>query len=183
MDAFETIRAAAAGLKSKRVAVGAAPDKPMDLVVAAVADLDLELAWLPENDPALKDARALFDEQGGIICCLDKGTPGERACLVAHELGHVCVHAGSSECTNDDIDPSRSMEAAPVGLQRVEDYGVRERRELQANVFAREFLLPRPAARKRHLSGQTAADVASRLALPIDLVRQQLLDAFLLPPV
>ncbi len=183
MDAFETIRAAAAALHSKLVAAGADPDKPMDLVVAAVADLDLELAWLPENDPALKDARALFDEQGGIICCLDKGTPGERACLVAHELGHVCVHAGSSECTNDDIDPSRSMEAAPVGLQRVEDYGVRERRELQANVFAREFLLPRPAARKRHLSGQTAADVASRLGLPIDLVRQQLLDALLLPPV
>ena len=45
-------------------------------------------------------------------------------------------------CTEDDIDLSRSTEAVPVGLQRVEDYGTRERRELQANVFAREFLLP-----------------------------------------
>ena len=35
--------------------------------------------------------------------------------------------------------------AAPVGLQRVEDYGAHERRELQANVFARELLLPRPS--------------------------------------
>jgi DNA helicase-2/ATP-dependent DNA helicase PcrA len=183
MDAFETIRASAAALHSKLVAAGADPDKPMNLVAAAVADLDLELSWLPENDPVLKGARALFDEQGGIICCLDQGSPGERACLVAHELGHVCVHAGSSECTNDDIDPSRSMEAAPVGLQRVEDYGVRERRELQANVFAREFLLPRPAAHERHLSGQTASGIAGRLGLPIDLVRQQLLDALLLPPV
>ncbi|MFZ0693492.1 MAG: UvrD-helicase domain-containing protein, partial [Alphaproteobacteria bacterium] len=183
MDAFETIRAAAATLHSKLTAAGADPGRPMDLVAAAVADLDLELAWFPENDPALKGARALFDQQGGVICCLDQGSPGERACLVAHELGHVCVHAGSSECTNDDIDPSRSMEAAPVGLQRVEDYGVRERRELQANVFAREFLLPRPAARDRHLSGQTASEIAGRLGLPKDLVRQQLLDALLLPPV
>jgi DNA helicase-2/ATP-dependent DNA helicase PcrA len=183
MDAFETIRAAAATLHSKLVAAGVDADKPMELVAAAVADLDLELAWLPENDPALKGARALFDEQGGIICCLAKGSPGERACLVAHELGHVCVHAGSLECTNEDIDPSRSTEAAPVGLQRVEDYGVRERRELQANVFAREFLLPRPPAREKHLSGETASDIAGRLGLPKDLVRQQLLDALLLPPI
>jgi DNA helicase II / ATP-dependent DNA helicase PcrA len=183
MDAFETIRVSAAALHAKLVAAGADPDQPMALVRAAAADLELELAWLPEGDPALKGARALFDEQGGVICCLDQGSPGEKACLVAHELGHVCVHAGSSECTNDDIDPSRSMEAAPVGLQRVEDYGVRERRELQANVFAREFLLPRPSARQRHLAGQTASAIAGRLGLPKDLVRQQLLDALLLPPV
>jgi superfamily I DNA/RNA helicase len=182
MDAFETIRAAAAALHAKLVAAGADPDRPMDLATAAIADLDLELAWLPENDPQLKGARALFDEQAGVICCLGQGSPGERACLVAHELGHVAIHAGSSECTNDDIDPSRSMEAAPVGLQRIEDYGVRERRELQANVFAREFLLPRQAARERHLAGQTASDIAGRLGLPKDLVRQQLLDALLLPP-
>lgn len=183
MDAFETIRVSAAALQAKLVAAGADPDQPMALVRAAVADLELELAWLSEGDPALKGARALFDEQGGVICCLDQGSSGEKACLVAHELGHVCVHAGSSECTNDDIDPSRSMEAAPVGLQRVEDYEVRERRELQANVFAREFLLPRPSARQRHLAGQTASAIAGRLGLPKDLVRQQLLDALLLPPV
>ena len=183
MDAFETIRATAAALHSKLVAAGANPDQPMALVAAAIDDLDLELAWLPEGDPALKGARALFDEQGGVICCLDQGSPGERACLVAHELGHVSIHAGSSECTNEDIDPSRSMEAAPVGLQRVEDYGVRERRELQANVFAREFLLPRPSARARHLSSQTASAIATRLDLPKVLVRQQLLVALLLPPV
>jgi len=183
MDAFETIRVTAAALHAKLVATGADPDQPIALVGAAVADLDLELAWLPEGDPALKGARALFDEQGGVICCLDQGSPGERACLVAHELGHVCLHSGSSECTNDDIDASRSMEAAPVGLQRVEDYGARERRELQANVFAREFLLPRPSARQMHLAGQTASAIAGRLGLPKDLVRQQLLDALLLPPV
>jgi hypothetical protein len=67
-------------------------------------------------------------------------------------------------------------------LQRVEDYGTRERRELQANVFAREFLFPRPLARRLHLDEALSASViAERLALPKNLVRQQLLDALLLP--
>jgi superfamily I DNA/RNA helicase len=154
----------------------------MDLVLAALKHFDLELAWLPPGDPALKGARALFDHQGGIVCCADEGDAATRACLIAHEIGHVCVHAASSECATDDIDASRSIEAAPVGLQRVEDYGVRERRELQANVFAREFLLPRAAARRKHLGGETASAIAQTLQLPKDLVRQQLVDALLLPP-
>jgi DNA helicase-2/ATP-dependent DNA helicase PcrA len=183
MDAFENIRSAAAALHAKLVAKGIDPDKPLDLTEAAAADQDVELAWLAEGDPALKGARALYDEQGGVICCVDRGTAGERACLVAHEIGHVCIHAGSCQCTNEDVDPSRPMEAAPVGLQRVEDYGVRERRELQANVFAREFLLPRDRARQKHLAGESATQIATRLGLPKDIVRQQLLDALLLPPV
>jgi DNA helicase II / ATP-dependent DNA helicase PcrA len=183
MDAFETIRDAAAALHSKLDTKGVDPDKPLDLVEAAAADREIEVAWLPEGDPALKGARALFDEEGQIICCVDKGTAGDRACLVAHELGHVFIHAGSIECAADDIDPSRSMEAAPVGLQRVEDYGARERRELQANVFARELLLPRVRARQKHLAGEGATQIAEALGLPKDLVRQQLLDALLLPPI
>ena len=183
MDSFETIRHSAVALHSKLVSAGVDPDRPMDLVEAAIADFDLVLAWLPVGDPTLKGARALFDEQAGIICCEDKGMPGERACLVAHEIGHVCIHAGSSLCVTEDVDPSRSMEAAPVGLQRVEDYGARERRELQANVFAREFLLPRSVARAKHLAGEIASAIAGQLGLPKDLVRQQLLDALLLPPL
>ena len=134
----------------------------MDLVLAALKHFDLELAWLPSGDPALKGARALFDHQGGIVCCADEGDVATRACLIAHEIGHVSIHGASSECATDDIDASRSIEAAPVRVQRVEDYGVRERRELQANVFAREFLLPRDAARRRHLGGETASAIVQR---------------------
>jgi DNA helicase-2/ATP-dependent DNA helicase PcrA len=182
MDAFEKIRTTAQALHERLVAKGFDPDKPLVFVKAGAADKDIEVSWLPEGDPALKGARALFDEQAGLICCVDKGTEGDRACLIAHELGHVFIHAGSSECTDEDVDPSRSTEAAPVGLQRVEDYGAKERRELQANVFAREFLLPRPRARAKHLAGEGAALIANSLGLPKDLVRQQLLDALLLPP-
>ncbi len=183
MEAFEPIRDIAARLQTELVSAGADPFKPMVLAEAAIQKLELELVWLESGNPALKGARALFDDQSGAVICENSGEPGERAQLVAHEIGHACVHATSSSCTSADIDPSRSTEAAPVGLQRVEDYGARERRELQANVFAREFLFPRSLARRLHIdeaSGTT--EIAERNGLSKHLIRQQIFDALLLPP-
>jgi DNA helicase II / ATP-dependent DNA helicase PcrA len=183
MDAFDTVRLTASRLHEKLVAAGADPLKPALLVDAAIRDLELELCWLAPGDPALKGAHALFDEQSGTICCENVGEPGERAALVGHEIGHACVHAGSAMCSDSDIDASRSTEAAPVGLQRVEEYGARERRELQANVFAREFLFPRTLARLLYIEqGLGASAIAERTGLPKNLIRQQLFDALLLPP-
>lgn len=183
MDAFEPIREQAARLCAELVAAGTDPLDPAKFIEAAIRHLDLRLIWLAAGDPALKGARALFDEQSGTVCCETTSGASDRAVLVAHEIGHACIHAGSSSCTAGDIDPSRPTEAAPVGLQRVEDYGARERRELQANVFAREFLLPRPVARRLHLDELMGADaIAGRMGLPKNLVRQQLFDALLLPP-
>ncbi len=182
MESFEGIRKLAATLHTELVTAGADANQPMALVYAAAKKYELELAWLAEGDPALKGARALFDHQAGVICAVDQGGDDVRAPLIAHELGHVCAHAGSSHCTQTDVDPSRSTEAAPVGLQRVDDYGARERRELQANVFAREFLLPRALAHSKFLRGEKASTIAATMQLPIDIVRQQLLDALLLPP-
>ena len=60
----------------------------------------------------------------------------------------------------------------------------RERRELEANVFARELLFPRSAARRMHVDEmRTASGIAAALNLPLPLVRQQILDALLLPPL
>lgn len=184
MDSFELIRSKAAALHSELLSDGNDPFDPFELVRAAVGHRDLDLVWLPKADPALKGARALYDDQSGTICCEEESDEVTRALLVAHELGHSELHAGSATCSKSDIDPSRSTEAAPVGLQRVEDYGARERRELQANVYARELLLPRVFARTLHLEKNlTAAEIGERTQLPMGLVRQQLFDALLLPPM
>ena len=182
MDAFDPIRQTAAKLHADVVAGGADSSNSMKLVEAAVEHLDLELAWLPLGDPALKSSRGICDQGTGTICCADAGDIGERASLAAHEIGHAELHTVSTHCAAHDVDPSQPSEAAPVGLQRVEDYGAQERRELQANVFAREFLLPRSEARRLYLVEHLgAAAIAQRRGLPINLVRQQLLDALLLP--
>lgn len=183
MDAFEPVREAASRLHVAIAGETGALKPPMDIVRAALTHLKLDFAWLPSGDPALKGARAVFDDQSGTIFAGDVGEPGERALLIAHEIGHVCVHSGSAACAEHDVDPSRSTESAPVGLQRVEDYGARERRELQANVFARELLFPRALAQRLFVTEQrTAAAIAKDLDLPVPLVRQQILDVALLPP-
>ncbi len=182
MDAFELIRREAERLHCTVVANGANALDPYGLVIAAAAQLDVDLNWAPTGDPALKGGRALFDDQSGCILCEDIEDKVERAQLVAHEIGHARLHAGGGACTKDDIDPSRTTEAAPVGLQKVEDYGARERRELQANVFGRELLFPRTLARSLHVDqGMTARTLAIRTGLPLAVIRQQLFDALLLP--
>jgi DNA helicase-2/ATP-dependent DNA helicase PcrA len=185
MDAFEPVRDAASHLHFELTCGAVIPPQPMELVHAAIDHLELELVWLPSGDPALKGARAVFDEQSGAIFAEDVGEAGAQALLVAHEIGHVCLHAGSTACSSHDIDPTRSTEAAPIGLQRVEDYGTHERSELQANVFAREFLFPRVRAKRMFVDQRlTASAIAKQLDLPEPLVRQQILDAVLLalPP-
>ena len=81
MDAFEQFRDVAAKLHDRLVTAGADPNQPIDMVGAAIRDLELELAFLAPGDPALKGARALFDEQSGTICCEEAGRTERRAGL------------------------------------------------------------------------------------------------------
>ena len=186
MDAFDPIRRAAEELHKRAVNVDADPLDPLSFVTTAIEkldDLDIELSWLDPGNPGLKGARARFDDQAGIICCENVGDDTSRALLVAHELGHAKLHAGSLNCGSSDIDPSQTTEAAAVGLQRVEGYGARERQELQANVFAREFVLPRSLARKLHLEDNlSATEISKRTGIALPIICQQLFDALLLPP-
>ncbi|MFZ1701035.1 MAG: ATP-dependent helicase [Pyrinomonadaceae bacterium] len=182
MDAFEPVRESAGSLHNLVVGRGVDASNPLALINAAAAELDLEVFWLPATDPALKGSRAVYDEQTGAVCCVNEGDDDERAELAAHEIGHAVLHSAAAECSAADIDSSQSTELAPVGLQRVEDYGSHERRELQANVFAREFLLPRATARKQYLEEKlTASLISERRSISKNLVRQQLLDSLLLP--
>lgn len=184
MDAFEAIRIIAARLHHQLVASGANSLKPLTLIEAAIKHYRLELVFLEPANTALNGGRAVFDQQSRTILAEDTGSESDRALLVGHEVGHVATHAKSSCCSSSDIDPSRSTESAPVGLQKVEDYGARERRELEANVFAREFLFPRNVAKRMHVDeAMSAASMAEATGLPIPLVRQQILDALLLPDI
>ena len=82
------------------------------------------------------------------------------------------------------IDPSRAAEPSPVGMDRVVDYGRRQRREVQMDLFARELLLPRTVARALHVDeGLSASAIAAKLGAPFEVVAQQLFDALLLPAV
>jgi len=182
MDSFEFARHDAELFHRELVQNGVDVGDPNSIVAAAVKCLDIEVYWLEKDDSQLKGAQAIYDSQAGFICA-DKATDKhERPLLLAHEIGHARLHGDISGCSEYEVDVSKSFEASPVGIKRVIDYGAKERRELQANVFARELLLPRYYARKLYLdSRKSSVEISELLNLPLDLVRQQLLDALLLP--
>jgi DNA helicase-2/ATP-dependent DNA helicase PcrA len=70
------------------------------------------------------------------------------------------------------------------GAGRVEGYSPRERKEVQADVFAGEFLCPADWLREEILGkGRTPKDIAIELELPPGLVLNQAIRALLLPPL
>lgn len=182
MDSFEAIRRRAA---AERDELGLDARAPSTTVVGALlVRFDISLTLLPAGNAVLAGARALFDEQLRAICAETVSDEGEQAVLIVHEVAHSILHPSSMHCGGDDIDASRPTERVQLGLQRVDSYGARERRELHANVFARELLFPRQYARRLHLDeGLSATSIAEVVKLPRDLVRQQIIDALLLPDI
>jgi len=150
--------------------------------IAAVDAEDFDITLARPDDSALSGADAVLVRAFRQIIVRDDVDVPERAFLVAHEFGHWVLHPeeqeGCRKVIASHLDPA---EDDTLGDKRVEAYGARERAELQANLFARELLLPHSLARALFLAGRTARQIAAELELPLELVRQQLLDAVLLP--
>ncbi|MBE2262130.1 MAG: UvrD-helicase domain-containing protein [Comamonadaceae bacterium] len=183
MDATEAARREAERMHLANVAGGGDPTRPLAFALQEATSRGLDVYALQEGDSQLKGGRATFDSQAGSILHEDRGTEFERAFLIAHELGHVVLEGGTLDVVTVDVEPDRSMEDAPVGVDRVLDYGARERREVKMDLFAREFLLPRSVLRELHVNeGLTSVMIAMRFGAPVPVVQQQLLDGLLLPP-
>ncbi len=182
MDTIEVTRRTAERLHLAAVQRGSDPSRPYEFARAEALRHSIEVEKLPKGDVRLRGARASYDPDALAILHEDTGDDFLNAFLVAHEIGHV-EFGGDAEATLSFVaDPARPAEAAPIGVDRVIDYGRRERREVQMDLFGRELLLPRSVVRHLHLQETlTASDIAKRLAAPFEVVAQQLLDALLLP--
>lgn len=143
---------------------------------------DFQISDANPSDKALGGADAVLEVKFRQIVVRNDVSTGERAFLVAHEFGHWKLHHAAHEGCHKVVDSTLKPEDGDTfGAQKVEAYGARERAELQANIFAREVLLPREVARTLFLAGKTAEQLTIELDLPLELVRQQLLDGLLLP--
>jgi superfamily I DNA/RNA helicase len=183
MDAVELARQTASDLHARAVALGVDPWRSYEFAVAEVKRRDLDVESTAKGASVLNGGRATFIASERLILHENVGSDFERAFLVAHEIGHVILGDDTGDELVRQIDLERSAEASPVGLDRVIGYGSRQRREVQMDLFAREFLFPRAVARKLHVEdGMTASAIAERLGAPFAVVAQQLLDALLLPP-
>ncbi|MEO9593505.1 UvrD-helicase domain-containing protein [Rhodopirellula bahusiensis] len=184
MDSIEQARAIAARLHSTSVNKGRDPTKPYDFVRAEIMGLDLCVEMIKPGGAQLDGGRAKFIREDMLILHERCDTDFENAFLAAHELGHFVLGDDKDPTSSFTPDPTRPSEPSPIGKDRVVDYGKRQRREVQMDLFAREFLLPRSVVRHLHLDeSMSATQIAVKFGAPFDVVAQQLLDALLLPVI
>lgn len=184
MNPFDAARTEAARLRDELRAAGISLNLPAyDVVVAACRLLDIKLKRVKATFPLLKGADATINIARLWLYVRDDAPDETKAFLIAHELGHLRLHplhVGVVEVTEEAL----TAETSSAGARDVEGYGARERQELQANVFSREFLLPRAQARTLFIdAGKSASVIAEDGKLPLELVRLQLYDGVLLPEV
>ena len=134
------------------------------------------------GDPLLCGAEAFYDpDEGdfGAIYFDADADPGMVAFYRMHEYAHHKRHSRSG-CSAAAPDPEASEEDAAYGIARVEGYGPEERAEREANVFAREVLLPTPVLRRWYIEeGLGAPEIAERVGVAEGMVYHQLAYALL----
>jgi superfamily I DNA/RNA helicase len=183
MDSIEIARRTAADLHSCAVSRGLDPTDPYEFAKGAAKERGLSVEHAAPGSASLNGGRATYIPEDDLIIHEDKGSAFDRAFLVAHEIGHA-VLGDRTVATANEVEPTRAAEPSPVGIDRVVDYGRRQRREVQMDLFARELLLPRPLMCRMHLEdGFTASQIADRMKAPFDVVAQQLVDVLLLPVI
>lgn len=182
MNPFDTARTEASLLRGVLGAAGISLDQAAyKIVVAACRHLDVKLKNVKPTFPLLKGADATINVARLWLYVRDDVPDEVKAFLIAHELGHLRLHprhVGVVEVTQEVL----TGESGSSGVREVEGYGARERQELQANVFSREFLLPRTDARALFIEARkSASTIADEKKLPLEVVRLQMYDGVLLP--
>lgn len=174
LQAFET-REALFGLTASLEGVSSTT------LLSLVEDaLEIAIEWLPFGHPELGGGSGVLKREIQTIYIRNDVSPEEKAYLIAHELGHWYLDGDRPAQTIAHLS-SLSDSYGSQATIAVEAYGTRERLELQANVFARELLLPRGVASHLFQSGMGATTIAANLQLPLEIVRLQLFDGILLP--
>ena len=136
----------------------------------------------PKGDSLLDGGEACYHSEKKKIYYSREPSEPLAHFYVAHEYGHHWLGAAVARCDCDDLDMLTPAEPAPSVVGDADAYSPKERSEAQANLFAREFLVPREKLRRRCARGQfDATALAAELGVPVDLLLHQMTDVALLP--
>ncbi len=154
------------------------------LLAAAERLTGFERIGLPAGDSLLDGADATLDHGMKRVWFNREVEPRLARFYQAHEFAHLWLHPEREDQPEFNLDPEAVEEPFPVGVSRVEGYGPEELREREANVFAREFLLPTDVLRAWHETDKVGAgSIAEKLGLPKGLVLHQMARALLTPEI
>jgi superfamily I DNA/RNA helicase len=153
-----------------------------ELLDAAQSKTGIRREARSPDDALLDGAEAAYDSELKLILFSNQTAADLAAFYVAHEYAHHWLEELKIWCREGDLNLATPAEPEMSLVGESDAYSPRERSEAQANLFAREFLLPRHKLRK--LCKQKifdAKEIAELVGVPIELVMQQLADALLLP--
>lgn len=175
------IRAAARRARATATArVGAGKGaESLDAVIEAAIELaDLNVISCAPGSDLLQGARGKFDGLRRVIVLDETLTNEERRFTLSHELGHAMLDLIAPECGGVDLN-GPILDVFPLGEQYVTGYGPRQQVEINASLFAAEFVSPLELVRGEFLSGRSASDIAETLGVSTSVIYGQLTAAFL----
>ncbi len=180
MDAWNQIRLVARRCHADALDKSNGNREARSLIEAITQLNDLELNHFIPGEQ-VSDGVMGFLDRPALMINIAQGLPeDEEAVVIAHELGHFFLHEDPRNEVNQ-IDHGLSGDKVDSGAGVVHGYSPREQKEIQADVFAGEFLCPSDWLKQESLSGQRPSKIAERLGLPPHVVMNQAIRALLLP--
>lgn len=149
---------------------------------AAELETGLTREVRPQGDALLEGAEAMYDAERRRIYTSSATNLQVAAFHIAHEFAHHWLDQAGKRCGGTDLNIATPAEPEMSWVGDPDAYSPKERAEALANVYAREFLLPRSKLRAlTALESFDAHAISILVGVPVDLVMQQLADALLLP--
>jgi superfamily I DNA/RNA helicase len=183
MDAWRDIRLKARASHAAALAAAKGERKAAALVAAALALDDLQLDRYEPGTKAGAGVYGFLDRPSLIVNVLAGQDAEDEAVVIAHEIAHFKLHLDPRQEVTV-LAPGLGGDAIDTGSAQVQGYSPRERKEVQADVFAGEFLCPSDWLREEMTAkGRKPAAIAEELGLPPSLVMNQAIRALLLPPL
>ena len=183
MESWSDIRRKARACHHKALTKANGDRRASSLLKAALANADLELRYYQPGTTFGADVLGSFEREPGLVNVAKGQDPRDEAVVTAHEIGHSDLH---HDPINEVTLKPGGLGGDPVesGAGKVEGYSPRERKEVQADIFASEFLCPADWLRDEYVArSRKPAEIALELGVPESLVTNQLIRCLLLPPL
>ncbi len=183
MDAWIDIRLKARSSHDAALVTSKGDRRASAIVTAALESDDLEVRYYEPGSIFNKGVLGSLDRSSKLVNVAKHQDPVDEMVVIAHEIGHYKLHR---DPTSEVTVRQAGLGGDPVesGAGKVEGYSPRERKEVQADIFAGEFLCPADWLRNEYISrGRRPDHIATDLGLPRYLVMNQVIRALLLPPL
>ena len=183
MDTWIDIRRKARVLHDKALIATNGDRRAASLTAAAAKEDDLKVRYVDPGQTFGHGVFGLLERENLIVNVLKGQKKADEAVVIVHELGHFHLHR---DPTHEVTNRSRGLggDQIETGIGKVEGYSSHERKEVQADIFAGEFLCPSDWLRDQFVAQRKRpSDVAEELGLPRDMVLNQMIRALLLPPL